>query len=373
MADLKSTPQRSLVEGILPPMPTQAPPPLLAEVQVPHTTSPTPSTPLPLSRSEGVSDTSIPTPSENNVRFNTSPPSPPPLLRRTTGHLPERRLGSTSSIELELKVSPVSPVPPLNATTTSHKNANTSQPVTPERTSSRRKSLPTTPPSDRTLRRTPGSVSTSPTSSKKLSFSNTTSPEPQTKTTRTRTDDLPISISPLDPHPDHDLPIPTPAPGEEKIPFHLTRANSTAASTTSTFIENPPTTPGTAVPVSKIHTHKHPEGSSATTGGTSYKGRLWSDWHWHRNQDLPVPPAHQPGVTDGELERKKYVSPYPKPAHLVKEGQDGDAKDWRQELETAAEWAKEKFGEWGRKLNENMHYGGESGRGRRRREDNVSF
>lgn len=58
---------------------------------------------------------------------------------------------------------------------------------------------------------------------------------------------------------------------------------------------------------------------------------------------------------------------------LIKEGQDGDGKDWKQELETAAGWAKEKFGEWGRKLNENMHYGGESGRGRRRREDNVSF
>jgi len=42
-------------------------------------------------------------------------------------------------------------------------------------------------------------------------------------------------------------------------------------------------------------------------------------------------------------------------------------------LETAAGWAKEKFGELGRKLNENMHYGGENGRGRRRREANVSF
>ncbi|RPB22794.1 hypothetical protein L211DRAFT_302498 [Terfezia boudieri ATCC MYA-4762] len=361
MADLESTPQRTnppLAEEILPPMPTRPPP--LAEGQAPHTASPTPSTPSPLSKSQGESDSNVQR--EKNVRFNTPPPSPPPLLRRTTGHLPERRLGSTSSVELQLEVSPVSPVSPLGATATDHKSAEKSPPATPERASSRRKSFPTTPPSDRTLRRAPGSASISPTSSKKLPFSDTKSPEPQAKTTRTRTDDLPIplspsepliAISPSGPHPDHDLPIPTPPLGEEKIPFHPTRTNSTAISTTSTFIEKPPTTPGIAVPVSKTHSH-HPERSSATTGDTSYKGRLWSDWHWHRNQDLPVSPAHQPGVADEELERKRYVSPYPKHVPLIKEGQDGDGKDWK-------------------KLNENMHYGGESGRGRRRREDNVSF
>lgn len=79
-----------------------------------------------------------------------------------------------------------------------------------------------------------------------------------------------------------------------------------------------------------------------------------------------------------EVEQKEIGSANPSSKPGGEKGEGGKGQkigvgEVAEKLESAAGWAKGKIGEWGKKLNDNMHYGGDSGRGRRTREENVSF
>lgn len=70
-------------------------------------------------------------------------------------------------------------------------------------------------------------------------------------------------------------------------------------------------------------------------------------------------------------EKKGSLPPHPgSDSHT---GEGDTASGVRGKLGKAAGWVEGKIGELGKKVQESMYYGGESGRGRRSREYNVGF